>query len=148
MVIGVGNPLRGDDGVGAAVVRRLRTRVWPGVAVRELDGDGTALMEQWSGAAAVVVVDAMVSGAAPGTIARFDAVREPLPAGAFHLSTHALGLSDAIELARAMEALPPSLIVYGVEGEGFDAGAPLSAAVAAAVPVVAERIAREIAAAV
>ncbi|HVB38238.1 MAG TPA: hydrogenase maturation protease, partial [Vicinamibacterales bacterium] len=132
LVIGVGNPLRGDDGVGREVARRVRAAAGPAVTVIEEEGDGARLLEAWAGAGTAILIDATASGAAPGTVRRFDATRQPLPGAAFRLSTHAFGLFDAIELARAIGGLPTALVVYGIEGEVFETGAPLSGAVAAA----------------
>jgi hydrogenase maturation protease len=79
------------------------------------------------------------SGAAPGTVHRFEVAERPLPAGLrSSTSTHAVGIGEAIELARALGRLPSRLVVYAVEGQCFEAGATLSGAVAAAVDRVAE----------
>ena len=84
-------------------------------------------------APAVVLVDAVRSGEAPGTIHRFDASAQALPAAAWRRAGHAVGLAEAIELARSLRRLPPRLIVLGVEGERFELGGGHSAAVAAAI---------------
>jgi hydrogenase maturation protease len=52
-----------------------------------------------------------MTGAAPGTIRRLDAIAQPFPKGAFRRSTHAFGVAEAIELSRAMGELPKSLVV-------------------------------------
>ena len=145
VVIGVGNPDRGDDGVGLEVVGRLEGGVPDGVRLVRLSGaDAAGIMEAWSGAVRAIVVDAMVSGAAPGTVARFDAAAGPLPAGVRLASTHAMGAAEALELGRALGRLPQSLTVYGVEGATFSAGAGLSPEVAAAVEAAACRIIEEV----
>ncbi len=145
VVIGVGNPDRGDDGVGPEVLARLAGRVPGGVRLMRLAGaDPAEIMEAWSGSAGAIVVDAMVSGVAPGTITRFDAVAGPLPAGVRLASTHVLGAETAVEMARALGRLPGRLVVYGVEGESFTAGSGLSPVVAAALPAAAERILEEV----
>lgn len=142
LIIGVGNPYRGDDGAGVTVARQLAGRVPPDIEVLEESGEGTALVEAWQGATFVFVVDAIRSGASPGTIHRFDACREHL-AGQLHRSTHAFGLSGAIELARALNELPAHLVVYGIEGQDFTPGEGLSPAVQKAIPCTAERILSE-----
>jgi hydrogenase maturation protease len=144
LLIGVGNPFRGDDGVGSVVIRRLRGQNLPGFTVMEETGDGAELLEAWQGASAVILVDAVQSGAAPGTIHRLDATVEKLPKWFSHCSTHAFGVAEAIELARAMGELPPSLVVYGIEGLDFSAGTSLSPEVAASVPGVVSSILAEI----
>ncbi len=144
VVIGVGNPDRGDDGVGPEVLARLEGRVPDRVRLVRLAGaDPAGIIEAWEGAGRVVLVDAMVSGAAPGTISRFDAGAAPLPAGVRLASTHVLGAETAVEMARALGRLPESLIVYGVEGGVFTVGAGLSPAVVAALPAAADRILEE-----
>ena len=125
VVIGIGNALRGDDAAGVAVAERLQ-----GVACEE---EPSRLIEAWEGADAAVLIDTVVSGAPAGTLHRFDASEEPIHARALRSSTHAIGLAETIELARALGKLPPRVVVYGIEGESFDAGAPLSPDVEAAV---------------
>lgn len=141
LVIGVGNDLRGDDGAGLAVARQLRAA---GVEAREMRGALTALPDLWQGHERIAIVDAARSGAAPGTLHRFDALAAPLPAMFGRASTHAFGVAEAVALARVLGCLPASLVVHGIEGGDFTAGAPLSAEVAAAVPVVARRILMEL----
>jgi hydrogenase maturation protease len=133
ILIGVGNHWRGDDGAGLAVARRVHELAPDGIEVREVEGDATALVDAWAGAEHVIVVDAAQSGAPPGTIQRFDARAQPLPVGSLRSSTHAFGVSDAVELARALNRLPDRLDVYAIEGASFTAGGRLSPAVERAV---------------
>ncbi len=144
VVIGVGNVFRGDDGLGLVVARRLSTLDLDGVAVLEQSGEGTALIETWENAARVIVVDAVSSGSEPGTIHRFEAVDQPLPALFSGGSTHAFGLAEAIELARNLDRLPDQLVVYGVEGKSFELGTGLSEEVKAAVEDLGVRIVQEL----
>jgi hydrogenase maturation protease len=125
VVIGIGNALRGDDAAGVAVADRLG-----GIAC---DEEPSRLIEAWEGADAAILIDTVVSGAPPGTLHRFDASAEAIPARALRSSTHAIGLAETIELARALGRLPQRVVVHGIEGANFDAGAPLSPEVAAAV---------------
>jgi hydrogenase maturation protease len=129
IVIGVGNSWRGDDAAGLAVAERLRGAV----EVVEHEGDGAALLAEWRDRDHVVVVDAAASDAAPGSVRRFDANAGPLPARLLRSSTHAFGVADAVELARALACLPRRLEVYAIEGADFSAGAALSPPVAEAV---------------
>ena len=94
----------------------------------------------------MIVVDAMVSGAPPGTVRRFDALREALPAPRAGASTHGLGLAEAVGLARALDRLPARLVLVGIEGADFSPGAGLGPAVAAGVEAAARLIRGEIAA--
>lgn len=148
LVIGVGNSWRGDDGAGPAVARLLRQRQGGAVAplqIREVDGGGLGLIEAWAGAPAVVLIDAVCSGEAPGTIRRFDPLAQPLPAELFRHSTHAFGVVEAVELARVLAQLPPRLIVYGIEGRQFAPGAAMSPEVDRATRALASRLWQELA---
>lgn len=144
IVLGIGNPERGDDAAGRNVARLLRGMLPAEVEVAEHDGEATALLTRLDGAQAAFLVDACGSGAQVGTVRRFDVSMAPLPHGALGLSTHGFGPAEAIELARALGQLPPRCIVYAIEGASFEAGAPLSPPVATAVAQVAQRICAEI----
>jgi len=133
VVIGVGNQLRGDDAAGLAAVAQLRTRkLAESITIAMHEGEAIALHELWDGADALVLVDTVSSGAAPGTVHRIDASGAALPAALQRGSSHAIGVADAIELARVLGTLPRRVIVYGIEGAGFELGAALSDDVAAA----------------
>lgn len=129
-IIGVGNPMRGDDGAAAAVVEYLRAEDIPAFA---FDGDGAELMEMWVGQPRVILIDAAVSGAETGTLHRFDAHLGELPRNFFRHSTHQFGVAEAVEMARTLGRLPGELIVYGIEGGDFTIGSPLSPQVEQAV---------------
>jgi hydrogenase maturation protease len=144
LVIGVGNDYRCDDAVGLTIVRALKAKELSGTLCLESDGDGTTLMETWSQASRVIIIDAISSGAQPGTIHSFDVLTPPLPASYSFSSTHAFGVAEAIQLARTFGRLPASLIVYGIEGKNFVAGTQLSPEVERAVISVVERVIREI----
>ena len=124
-VIGIGNHFRRDDAAGLEVVRRLRLAHPPGVILIEQEGEPASLIEAWSTVDESLVVDAISSGAEPGRLHRFDVTDAPLPAEIFNASTHAMGLPEAVELARELGRLP-RLVVYGIEGESFEAGEGLS----------------------
>jgi len=144
LVIGIGNELRGDDGAGVEVARWLRAQRPDGVEISVHEGEPAGLIDAWRDRDTAVVVDAMRSGASPGTVRRLDASSEPLPGWLRgSSSTHALGLREAIELARTLERLPARLIVYAVEGRCFQTGSELSEAVRARVPQLASLVLAE-----
>ena len=143
LVIGIGNPDRGDDAAGIAVAGRVRAAAPAGVTVIELDGDQLALLDAWDGATDVYVVDAACSGGEPGSVYRFDG-STPLGGEFSRRGTHLLSLADVIELARALDRLPPRLRGFGIEGAGYELGAPLSPQAETAVRTVAERILHEL----
>lgn len=132
-LIGLGNEWRGDDGAGPEVARRAGGRVFGGEPIGLVDAFGSDRE--------VVLVDAVSSGAAPGTVHRFDAHDTPLPAAVFGASsTHALGVAEAIELARSLGRLPDRVTVFGIEGADFSFGRGLSPAVERAVLQVVEEV--------
>jgi hydrogenase maturation protease len=144
LVIGVGNAYRCDDAVGLIVAQRLRALVPPGITVLEQSGEGATLMEAWQDADHVILVDAAFSGEAPGTIHRFEAAVEPIPAQFFNYSTHAFSVAEAVEMARQLDKLPPSLIVYGIEGRSFSFGQDLSLEVEQAARAVVAQVLQEL----
>ena len=145
VLVGVGNAYRSDDGVGLRVAERVRALAPEGVEVTLCEQEASRIMEAFEDAGGAVVVDAVASGAEPGMLHRFDAVAAPVPARAFGSSTHAFGVGQAIELARALGKLPPAVVIIGIEGQEFAAGEGLSAVVEAAVQPAADAVLRELA---
>lgn len=138
----VGDALRGDDGVGPAVADRLQTLPLPaGVRISRHWGEGTELMQEWETAPRVLLVDAASSGAAPGSIHRFDPHRQPLPAGFRCYASHAFGVAEALELARSLGRLPQRIELIAIEGAEFALGKPLSPAVAGVLDRLVEELA-------
>ena len=140
LLIGIGNEYRSDDGAGLAAIRALKAKGLPGTHFKECAGDGADLIEIWKQAQMVILIDAVSSGAPPGTIYRFDALTQPMLACYSFHSTHAFGVVEAIELARALHVLPACLIIYAIEGKNFTTGMGLSPEVEKAVQQVVERI--------
>jgi hydrogenase maturation protease len=129
LIIGIGNDFAGDDAAGLETIRELepafRTASSPGLApdlLRLMEGEGH-----------VIMIDAARSGAPPGTLYHFNAAQGALPAHFNRLSSHGMGVSEAIELARTLGQLPPVCEVWGIEGRQFHQGADMSPAVRQAV---------------
>jgi len=140
LVIGIGNEYRGDDGIGLAVIRALQARLPENARLMECDGDCSVLFEAWKDAGKVILVDAAISGARAGTISRFDAHTQTIPANYTFSSTHAFGIAETLALARVLDQLPPCLMVYGIEGKHFTSGESLSPQVRKALPKVVEQV--------
>ncbi|HET8661370.1 MAG TPA: hydrogenase maturation protease [Micromonosporaceae bacterium] len=141
VVIGVGNPLRRDDGVGPAVIELLRAMSLPGVALATSLGGGAELVSHWDGRALVIVVDAVRSWPAhPGRVHRL-AVPRSGGERTRAASSHGIGLGNAVQLAEETGRLPERLVLYAVEAADIGDGAGLTPAVQAS----AERLADEIA---
>jgi hydrogenase maturation protease len=143
-VIGIGHPHRGDDAAGVLAARALKRQAPPGISIRESTGEALSLIERWQETDRVFLVDAVQSGAAAGTLHRFELDQGPAPFECFHATTHGFGVAGAIELARTLNRLPRCLIVYGIEGAAFGVGDALSPAVEQAALEVVRRICEEL----
>ena len=146
VVVGVGNPFRGDDGAGPEVARLLAERLPADVEVVEHDGDPAGLLDCWADARVAYVVDAVVSDDPPGTVHRVEISRDggTVPGATRRDSSHALGLGDAVQLARVLDRLPERLVLVGITGASFTTGTPLSEEVHRAAATVVDALAQEI----
>ena len=136
LIIVCGNRQRGDDAAGILVAERLRAL---GIAAEVCSGEVSNLIEAWTGADDVIVIDAVVSGTPAGTVHVWDGQRLPTFATSAG-STHGLGVAQAIRLARALNRLPSRLLVYGIEGKNFEMGSSVSPELERAVEEVVQRI--------
>lgn len=142
-VIGCGSP-QGDDAAGWEVVRQLRNHEWPDHVVLLTIEGGHQLLDVLDGRGSLVLIDAVQSGDAPGTVHRLDWPNEQLvqlrPG-----STHQMRPAEALELAATLGMLPQRVIVWGIEAAEFGALSGLSLPVAVAVPKLARLMAEELA---
>ncbi len=143
VIVGVGNPERGDDGVGPAVLRELRARPMPDQLSLVHCDDPLEVMELFSETEMAAVVDAIAGVPVAGTVLRFDVSTSALPVELSIGSTHAIGVAQVIELARALGLVPPRLVVYGIVGSAFAIGETLSAGVERAIRTVADAVLAE-----
>jgi len=146
LVVGFGNTLAGDDGVGPAVVRRLAALGAPGlVRMVEAGTDALDLAGLWRGEARVWMVDALLRGSAPGTIHRLEH-EEVLAVPQRHATVHHLSLPECLRwLALAEPAMAAVRYrLYGVEPGRLGLGEGLSPAVARAADRLAEALLREL----
>jgi hydrogenase maturation protease len=144
LIIGCGNRERGDDAAGVLVLEKLRglAAECAGVRLKTCSGEATELMESWDADDEVVLIDAVVTGAEIGTVHCWRGNTLP-QAGSSSASTHGFGIHEAISLAKALDRLPKSLRVYGIEGRQFATGSTMSAEVRRAVARLAEQIRTE-----
>jgi hydrogenase maturation protease len=139
LIIGCGNPDRGDDAAGLLTVRRL----WElGITAQEHIGNALALIELWREANSVVLIDTVVTGSRSGKVTMWDAATHPLVGDSLRCSTHAFGVAGAVELARTLGWLPSRLRIYGIEGKRFETGTQPSPAVLRGIQRTAQEIAR------
>jgi hydrogenase maturation protease len=141
VVVGIGSPDRGDDGVGPAVAAAVAGLGLPGVRVVTHAEPMDLLDDGLSAADVVVLVDAVRSGRPAGSLLVRDISVAALPEVGGAPSTHALGLDATVELARALRRMPRQLVLVGVEGLRFETGESLSPDVSAAVAEAAELVA-------
>jgi hydrogenase maturation protease len=122
LVIGLGNPLRGDDGVGVRVAHLLATQPLP------------PIVNQIEGRRRVVFVDAADVGRSPGEFACFSLDEAQLLGDDRHLTIHAAGLRDALLLGQALDILPEEIIIFGVQPANLEWDSALSPEVEAILP--------------
>lgn len=145
LVIGLGNPLRGDDGVGMRIADLLTRRALPdGVEVAHGGTGGLELVNLMEGWPRVIVVDAAEVGQAPGGFVRFALDEAHLVGGDQHLSIHAAGLRDAVLLAEVLGVLPDEVIIYGIQPAALEWNESLSPQVEAAIPAILSSILEEL----
>lgn len=143
LVLGLGNVLLTDDGVGPAAITLLRDRHQAPDGVLVLDGGtlGLSLLGYVEDAETLVLVDAVMADAAPGTLLRLEG-RDVGPAVATRLSPHQVGVADLLEGAD-WHGRRPRLILLGIVPASIELGIGLSPAVADAVPELVELVVRE-----
>ena len=145
LVIGLGNPLRGDDGVGMRIADLLAGyRLPAGVEVAQGGTRGLELVNWMEGWPRVIIIDAAEVGKAPGGFTRFTLDEGQLLGNDQHLSIHAAGLREALLLAEVLGVLPDEVIVYGIQPAHLDWTDTLSPEVEAAVPQVLKSVLDEL----
>lgn len=141
VVIALGDEFRGDDGVGPAMARALDRRGVPARIVVS-HGDPIELIDWWNGVRVAVILDAVTRrDPCPGSVH----VLDPADLQTTAPGTHGFDLGAAIALGRALDRMPGTLVIVGVEIAGAGHGPGLSPAVAAAAPVVARTVVAAIA---
>jgi hydrogenase maturation protease len=141
LILGLGNPLQGDDGVGCRVAQELEQYTLPD-DVEVMDGGtpGVGLLNLFEGRRRVIIVDAAEMGKLPGEVVRFRPEEVTLTGSAQRFSLHRSGVADALALARELGLALPDMTVFGVQPERVDWGEGLSPRVQAAVQQVIESI--------
>jgi hydrogenase maturation protease len=149
LVLGLGQSLRSDDAAGLKAVERWRqsfsaTAADPRLTVELAELPGLGLLDLLAGASHALIVDAVRSGAAPGTLHFITPDRlENFGPGA--VSAHGWGVAETLALAGQLgQPLPDNLVLIGIEAASFDLGAPLSPAVELALGLAAHAIEAQI----
>lgn len=144
IVIGVGNPFRGDDGVGWAIIDALEGKVSKNVDLRKIRGELGDFLEYFENYPAVYLIDACVGDSPVGSWQRIDALRDPLGLERTQTSTHGFGISQAVSMAKALNQLPSKLIIYGINGDRYNLSNELSPPVEKAIEEVIPELLKEL----
>jgi len=144
LVLGLGNVLCEDDGLGVAAVHLLLRRHRPPADVSVLDGGtlGLSLLPHLEDARAAILVDAIRGEGPPGSLVRLEG-EDVAPAVAARLSVHQVGVVDLLDGARWHDRCPDPLVLLGVIPRSLGLGVGLSPPVEAALPALVERIVAE-----
>ncbi len=144
VVIGVGNRWRRDDAAGMEVVDALQERVDDSVILVESGGEPARLLDAFALARRVVMVDAVVTGAEPGTIHRFTDADLPQRMG-IGQSSHLVQLVESIQLGKLLGKLPNGLTLIGIEATDFGNGEGMTIPVESAIAVAVDAVLAELA---
>ena len=127
LVLGVGNVLLTDEGVGIRAINELERRYQFSNEVELLDGGtaGMELLNHIAGRDHLIIIDAMKCDQPPGTVVRIEGQDVPA-AFRTRISPHQLGLSDLLAAAMLTDELPKNLVLFGVEPANLDQGLDLS----------------------
>jgi hydrogenase maturation protease len=144
LILGLGNMLLADDGVGPAAVTSLKANYLVPEGVQVLDGGtlGLSLLPYIEDVDAVILVDAIRDDAPPGTLVRLQG-DDVGPAVATRLSPHQIGVADVLDGARWCDRYPRSVVLLGIVPESIDLAYGLSDDVARALPALVERVTQE-----
>ncbi|NTV15257.1 MAG: hydrogenase maturation protease [Desulfobulbaceae bacterium] len=145
LVLGVGNILLHDEGLGVRAIEELERAYTFAPSVELLDGGtcGLELLDNLKGRDLLIIIDAMKNGGPPGSVYRLADQEVP---GHFNtrITPHQLGISDLLATLGLMDSLPGRLVLFGVEPGDLSTGLGLSAAVEGALATVVVAVAEEL----
>lgn len=140
LVVGVGNEMRGDDGVGILLAKRIASIGLPSVSVKTLQGDMTELYYIWQDADVVIILDAIDAHLQPGEWCLLTESTVATVKQISHQSTHSISLIQTLEIARTLGMMPPKFYFIGVQIENVDVGKQLSKRVESRLPTIVEQV--------
>jgi hydrogenase maturation protease len=146
LVLGLGNILLADEGVGVRVIERLLERYRFPEGVRVMDGGtlGLDLLPYLEDASRLLVVDAVQARKPPGTLVRLEGDQIPVFLDASKVSPHQEGLQDLLAVATLKGYLPDEVIFWGAQIESLGVGLELSPAVATQVDALVSKVLEEL----
>jgi hydrogenase maturation protease len=144
LILGVGNLLLSDEGVGVHVAQEMmKMAMPPEVQVVEGGTDGFGLVNVITEAERMILIDAVKGGGQPGSIYRFEIEDCPPYPDIFKTSVHQISILEVINLSSLIGSTPRTTVI-GIEPACMEMGMELSPAVAAKVPRVIEMIKEEV----
>ena len=145
LVLGLGNAVMADDGLGVRVVARLQERFRFPEGVTVLDGGtlGLDLLPRLEGVDRLLIVDALEIGAPPGTVVRLEGEEVPR-AFANKLSVHQMGVQDLLAVAELQGHLPGELVVWGAQPGSIEMSVELTPPVAGALEEIVDGVVAEL----
>lgn len=145
LVVGVGNPLMTDDGIGLAALARLRSEWELDSGVELVDGGmwALSLLPQVEDAAGLLLLDAIDGGGTPGSVIELESREIPLFLGT-RLSPHQMGVRDLLALCALRGTLPERTAALGIQPAVIALGTTLSPPAEAALDALLERVARRL----
>ncbi|MCS6881535.1 MAG: HyaD/HybD family hydrogenase maturation endopeptidase [Oscillochloridaceae bacterium] len=145
LVLGLGNLLLSDEGIGVHVVQRLSQRYQVPEQVQILDGGtlGLGLLPYLQGVTHLLVIDAIEAGQPPGAVVRLEG--EEIPAALAHkMSMHQVGLQELLALSQLSGDIPAHIVLIGVQPASLEPGLEPSPLIAALLDTLADRVAGEL----
>jgi hydrogenase maturation protease len=144
LILGIGNILLRDEGVGVRVIEYLQQQEIPN-EVELLDGGtaGADLLEHLCGREKVIVIDAIQADYPPATIVRLTP-QDLMPADVPELSLHSLNLPQTLAMAQLLGCSPKEVVIFGIQPEKVECGMELTPAIQAVVPKAAKLVLDEI----
>ena len=145
MILGLGNPLLGDEGIGVRVVAEFKGLGLPdGVTVIEGGTTGLGLIGLMEGYQRVIIVDAADMGQPPGRVVRFTPSEVQFKTAETPLSLHQIGLGEVLALAEALEVAPAEVIIIGIQPGRIEGVVGLSPEVEGAIPQIVRMVLDEL----
>lgn len=133
LVVGVGNPYRSDDGIGAEIIKILQLENNPDFVLVDGGTDGLALFDKVVEYEQVIIIDAVQMLEAPGVVKQFSPAEARLKVKSDVLSTHGFGLADMLKLVEQF-GIKSEIKIIGIQPKDVSFGEGLSDAVKKQIP--------------
>ena len=144
VVLGVGNELLSDEGVGVHVIREMqKLNLPPEIEIMEGGTDGFGLINIITFTDRLVIIDSLKGGNAPGTIYKFNIEEAPKTLDIFKTSVHQIGILEVIHLSGLIGKTPETTVI-GVEPKDISTGMELSKEVKTKIPKIIDLVLKEI----